>query len=156
MDYLNKGIKKKPNPADRYAYKIQDKISTVKQRFFYTVSEQGMKKKRSVKKEVLSEILRRIVDCAKPEKIILFGSAAREDMGPDSDLDLLVIKSGDYNPRTVAADIYMKLYGVGQAIDLVVVTPEQVREYSHSPYLVLYPALHEGKVLYNVRPSSTG
>lgn len=111
-----------------------------------------MKKRRSVKKE----ILRRIVDCAKPEKIILFGSAAREDMGPDSDLDLLVIKSGDYNPRTVAADIYMKLYGIGQAIDLIVVTPEQVQEYSHSPYLVLYPALHEGKVLYNVSTSSPG
>ena len=67
-----------------------------------------------------------------------------------------MIKSGDYNPRTVAADIYMKLYGVGQAIDLIVVTPEQVLEYSHSPYLVLYPALHEGKVLYDVGKASAG
>jgi predicted nucleotidyltransferase len=115
-----------------------------------------MNKKRNVKKEVLREILRRIVDSAKPEKVILFGSAARGEMGPDSDLDLLVIKSGYYNPRKVAADIYMKLYGVGQAVDLVVVTPEQVREHSQSPYLVLYPALHEGKVLYNVSTSSTG
>jgi len=102
-----------------------------------------------VKKEVLREILRRIVESAKPEKIILFGSTARRERGPESDLDLLVIKSGTYNPRTVAADIYMKLYGVGQAIDLIVVTPEQVREYGNSPYLVLYPALHEGKVLYD-------
>ena len=108
-----------------------------------------MNKKRKVNKEVLSEILRRIVNCAKPEKIILFGSTARGESGPDSDLDLLVIKSGDYNPRTVAADIYMKLYGVGQAIDLIVVTPEQVQAYGNSPYLVLYPALHEGKVLYD-------
>ena len=115
----------------------------------------SMKKQRNVKKEVLSEILRRIVEFAKPEKIILFGSSARGERGPDSDLDLLVIKSGDYNPRTVAADIYMKLYGVGQAIDLIVVTPEQAREYSQSPYQVLYPALHEGKVLYDASTASS-
>jgi len=57
----------------------------------------------------LNEILRRIVDSAKPEKIIPFGSSARGERGPGSDLDLLVIKSGNYNPRTVAADIYRKL-----------------------------------------------
>ena len=65
-----------------------------------------------------------------------------------------MIKSGTYNPRTVAADIYMKLYGVGQAIDLIVVTPEQVRRYGNSPYLVLYPALREGKVLYDASTAS--
>jgi len=110
---------------------------------------------RKIHQEVLNEILRRIVDVARPEKIILFGSTARGDRGPESDLDLLVIKSGDYNPRTVAADIYMKLYGVGQAVDLIVVTPEQVRKYASSPYLVLYPALREGKVLYDVSTVST-
>jgi len=41
-----------------------------------------MKKKRNVKKEVLREILRRIVESAKPEKIILFGSTARGEGGP--------------------------------------------------------------------------
>ncbi|MCK9631812.1 MAG: nucleotidyltransferase domain-containing protein [Methanoregula sp.] len=33
------------------------------------------------------------MDVAKPEKIILFGSAARGEMRPDSDIDLLVIKT---------------------------------------------------------------
>ena len=142
------------NPADRYAYKIQDKRFTVSGDFSIRYLSESMKKKRTIKKEVLSEILRRIVDSAKPEKIILFGSTARGDRRPDSDLDLLVIKSGNYNPRTVAADIYMKLYGVGQAVDLIVVTPEQVQEYGNSPYLVLYPALQEGKVLYDARTAS--
>ncbi len=36
--------------------------------------------------------MRRVVEAAKRDKIILFGSAARGEMGPDSDLDLLVIK----------------------------------------------------------------
>ncbi len=108
-----------------------------------------MKKTRTIPKKVLREILRRIVESASPEKIILFGSTARGDRKPDSDVDLLVIKSGTYNPRTVAADIYLKLYGVGQAVDLIIVTPEQVRELGNSPYFVLYPALLEGKVLYD-------
>jgi len=108
-----------------------------------------MKKTRTINKKVLREILRCIVESAHPEKIVLFGSTARGDRKPDSDVDLLVIKSGTYNPRTVAADIYGKLYGVGQAVDLIIVTPEQVRDLGNSPYLVLYPALHEGKVIYD-------
>jgi hypothetical protein len=43
---------------------------------------------------------------------------------------------------------------VGQAIDLIVVTPEQVREPGDFPYRVLY-ALHEGTVLYDVSTAST-
>ncbi|MDO9325800.1 MAG: nucleotidyltransferase domain-containing protein [Methanoregula sp.] len=45
---------------------------------------------------VLGEIVRRIVACASPEKIILFGSGARDEMGPDSDIDILVIKNGEF------------------------------------------------------------
>ena len=37
------------------------------------------------------------VAAAEPEKIVLFGSAARGEMGPDSDYDLLVIKRGKFN-----------------------------------------------------------
>lgn len=34
-----------------------------------------------VKRRVLSEVVRRVVEAAAPEKIILFGSAARGEMG---------------------------------------------------------------------------
>jgi predicted nucleotidyltransferase len=46
---------------------------------------------------ILADIVRRIVRAAKPEKIVLFGSAARGEMGPDSDYDVLVIKGGSIN-----------------------------------------------------------
>ncbi|HEV8717222.1 MAG TPA: nucleotidyltransferase domain-containing protein, partial [Candidatus Binatia bacterium] len=53
-----------------------------------------MREKRTVSQEKLELIIKRIVEVAQPEKIILFGSAAREEMGPNSDVDLLVIKAG--------------------------------------------------------------
>ena len=45
-------------------------------------------------KAILDEIVRRVVDAAQPDNIILFGSAARGEMGPDSDIDLLIVKKG--------------------------------------------------------------
>ena len=53
----------------------------------------------SVKKQVLDQktlddIIRRVVEVAQPERIILFGSAARGDMTQNSDVDLLIIKEG--------------------------------------------------------------
>jgi len=100
-----------------------------------------------VKQEVLDEIIRRIIEVAQPEKIILFGSAARGEMGPNSDVDLLVIKSGAHR-RRVAQAIYMNLIGVGQAVDVVVVTPEDIERYRDAFALVIEPALREGRVVY--------
>ena len=96
----------------------------------------------------LSEIIRRIVAVAAPEKIILFGSAARGEMGPNSDVDLLVVKSGVVHRGRLAEAIYMNLFGVGQAVDVVVVTPEDIEQYKDSIALVIRPALGEGKVVY--------
>lgn len=52
---------------------------------------------RSVDHASLEKIIQRIVEAAKPDKIILFGSAARGTMGPNSDVDLLVVKSGKFH-----------------------------------------------------------
>jgi len=98
--------------------------------------------------KILADIIRRIVEAAQPDKIILFGSAARGEMGPDSDFDLLVIKSGKYNRRRLTTTIYRHLRGKGAPVDVVVVTPEEVERYGASPYLIIYPALREGKVVY--------
>lgn len=53
-----------------------------------------MKRKNSaISQEVLDQIIQRVVAVAQPDTIILFGSAARGEMGPHSDVDLLVVKS---------------------------------------------------------------
>ncbi len=107
-----------------------------------------MLKKRELKKEKLEEIIRRIIQVAQPEKIILFGSAAKGTMGPHSDVDLLVIKKGEFHQGRLTGDIYMNLHGIGIAVDVILVTPEQVERYRNNHYLVIAPALRDGKEVY--------
>ena len=96
---------------------------------------------------ILANIVKQVVRAAQPEKIVLFGSAARGTMGPDSDLDLLVIKGGKFNRHRVTTAIYRHLSGA-IAVDAVVVTPEEVERYRDTHCLVICPALREGKVVY--------
>ena len=46
-----------------------------------------------VDQDTIKEIVRRIVEVAKPDRIILFGSRASGDASSGSDVDLLVVKS---------------------------------------------------------------
>lgn len=103
--------------------------------------------RRILDQETLDEIIRRIVEVARPEKIILFGSAARGKMGPHSDVDLLIIKE-EKDLRKLTARVYRRLYGVGAAVDLVMVTPQDVERYKDSHALIIKPALREGRVMY--------
>lgn len=101
----------------------------------------------------LEEIVRRVVKVAQPEKIILFGSGARETTTHPRDLDLLVITPRGVHRGRTTEEIYMSMKGVGQAVDVVVVTEEDVERYRDNPYLVIYPALREGKVIYERQPA---
>ncbi len=105
----------------------------------------------AVSADILDEIVRRIVAVADPEKIILFGSAARGEMRPSSDLDLLVVKSGVHR-RQLAQRIYRDLIGVGQAVDVVVASPDDLDRYGDSVGLVYRSALQEGETIYERKP----
>ena len=94
------------------------------------------------------DIVNRIVEVSHPEQVILFGSTARGTSGAHSDLDFLVIKSGRYNARKVAGMIYQRMRCITRSIDLVIVTPRQVKEYQDSPFCVVNPAINEGRVVY--------
>src|SRR5262249_47394965 len=106
------------------------------------------KRRSRLLKKVLNDIVARVVKASKPEKIILFGSAARGTMGPDSDVDLLVIKRGKFNRTRVIQASRRALWGVNAPVDVIVVTPEDVEQYRDASCLVMYPALREGKVVY--------
>ncbi len=101
----------------------------------------------TIDRSILEDIVCRVVEVAAPEKIVLFGSAARGDMGPDSDVDLLVVKGGVHR-RDLAGRIYENLWGVGAAVDIVVVTPDDIQRFRNSHALVIKPALREGRVVF--------
>lgn len=104
--------------------------------------------RRSPAPAVLHEAVRRVVEVAGPERIVLFGSASRGEMGPDSDIDLLIIKRGVFGKRVVAARILRALRGLPEAFDVIVATPEEIERYGESPALVFRHALQEGATLY--------
>ena len=98
---------------------------------------------------VLDEAVRRIVAAVQPQRIVLFGSAARGDMGPDSDIDLLVVVRDGVHRRRTAQALYRSLTGLGFAKDLVVATESDLRDFGNEPSFVFADALREGKELYH-------
>jgi hypothetical protein len=68
-------------------------------------------------------------------------------MGPNSDVDLLIIKKGA-DTLALMGQIYRNLHGAGAAVDAIVVTPEDVERFKDSHALVIKPALREGKIVY--------
>ena len=106
--------------------------------------------RREPDQRLLDELVKRTVVSAQPIRIILFGSAARGTMGPDSDLDLLVVVRDGVHRRRTAQTIYKSLRGIGFAKDVVVVTESDVRQFGKNPSLVIYPALSQGKEIYHV------
>ena len=113
-----------------------------------TVLDQIRRADAPVPPQALEAVVRRIVAAADPEQIILFGSAARGEMRPESDLDLLVVKGGGYDYHRVVSDIYAGLAGIDIPVEVVLVTPEQVERYRNSFCVVIHPALKEGKIIY--------
>jgi predicted nucleotidyltransferase len=97
---------------------------------------------------VLDGVIRRIAEQFSPDQIILFGSLARGDAGPDSDIDLLVLFSDVANPNKRAAELYASLLDFPRPMDIVVSTSSRFERYRNVANTVYWPASREGKVLY--------
>lgn len=97
---------------------------------------------------MLDEIVRRIVEVAHPERIILFGSAARGEMGPDSDVDVLVVKSSVPHRGRLEEEIHLNFFGLGAPVDVIVVTPEDIELHRDRIGTIIGPALQEGIEIY--------
>ena len=99
-------------------------------------------------KPVLDKIVDEIVAVADPEKIIVFGSRARRDHRSSSDVDLLVIKESSEPRYKRAVPIYGVLSDIMIPMDIVVYTPEEVREWAEVRQAFITTAIREGEVLY--------
>jgi len=98
----------------------------------------------------ISEIVRRIRAVSDPAKIVLFGSRARGDHRPDSDIDLLVIKESPLPRHRRAIPLYAALADLPLDVDaeVVVYTPAEVEEWRGASAAFVTTALREGTVLY--------
>jgi predicted nucleotidyltransferase len=96
---------------------------------------------------LIAEAGRRLANAAPDAKVILFGSHARGEAQPDSDLDLLVIEPDVKSRRAEFVRLRKELRGLEVAIDLILVTAAQVEEWGHFEGTMLNEALNEGRVL---------
>ena len=96
----------------------------------------------------IDRMVKRIVEKFRPERIILFGSHARGEAGPDSDVDLLVVMPVKGSVREKRLEIRQALHHIPVPLDLFVSRPEEFAWRKEVVGTIEWPATHEGKVLY--------
>jgi predicted nucleotidyltransferase len=99
--------------------------------------------------EWIQRITERIVRNFDPLQIILFGSHARGEARPDSDIDLLVVFAHVTNKRQAAINVRRALTDFPVPKDIIVTSPEEIARRGDLVGTVLRPALQEGKTLYD-------
>lgn len=97
---------------------------------------------------LIEEAGRRLAVAAPGAKVILFGSHARGEARPDSDLDLLVIEPDEVTKRRAeSARLRAELRGLDVALDVIVISARHAEEWGHFEGTMLNEALREGRVL---------
>jgi predicted nucleotidyltransferase len=102
--------------------------------------------------DLIGDIVRRIVQTAQPDKIILFGSRARGDARPNSDFDVLVIKESSEPRYRRSVPLYVALADLPAEVEVMVYTAEEIEEWREVPQAFVTTAVREGTTIYE-RPS---
>lgn len=98
--------------------------------------------------EAIEVMVERIAGRFSPDRIILFGSEARGNACSDSDIDLLVVLPTCDNRKAATVSIMRSLADLPVGKDIVVTSPQELETRGKLASTILYPALHEGRVLY--------
>ena len=89
---------------------------------------------------------------ANPDTVILFGSRARGDSRPDSDVDLLIVEPEPFSPQRSrcqeTARLYLALRKLAIAKGLLLYSRDEFERLKDSAHPVVGRALREGRVLY--------
>ena len=96
----------------------------------------------------LAAVTTRIVERFRPRRVVLFGSHARGEAGPESDLDLFIEMESDRRPPERASDV-AALFGLRRwPLDVVVYTPAEVERLQGVGGTLLARIEAEGRTLY--------
>jgi predicted nucleotidyltransferase len=96
--------------------------------------------------------VRRLVRRYRPEKVILFGSAAAGTADADSDIDLLIIKQTDDGYFDRLGKV-RRLLDTWQPLDVFVLTPSELQKVvAENRYFVVEEILRKGRVVYERQP----
>ena len=100
-------------------------------------------------REILEEIIHRLVQVCRPEQIYLFGSVARGEAGADSDFDIMVVVPNHAPAEKQRSRLaYQALRGTGVAADILVWTKKSFEERLHLQASLPATIMREGKLLY--------
>jgi uncharacterized protein len=104
--------------------------------------------RREIDDALIHQIVNVIVACFDPQRIILFGSRARNQARFDSDIDLFVEMDSSLNPRARSSAIYAAFEDCDWPMDVLVYTPQEVNELRGAFGTMLSIIESTGKALY--------
>lgn len=102
-----------------------------------------------ITEEKVLAAVKKIVEASNPVSIIIFGSYARRQLGPNSDLDVMVVANDKViNCRAESVRIRKALRGISMPMDIIVVRRRDLNKFADAPGLIYAAAIREGKVVY--------
>ena len=104
---------------------------------------------RVVDDALIEEITRRIVEAFHSRRVILFGSRARGDYRPDSDIDLFIEMESKEKPWKRRMKVSKLFHPRPWAMDFLVYTPREVEERKNSFASIVPDILKEGRILFD-------
>jgi uncharacterized protein len=96
----------------------------------------------------IADMVRRMVDRTSPSRVILYGSYARDEADPDSDVDLLVLFEELDNRREVVTALYESVKDIDVPKDILIATTSEYERFRTVVNTTFYCINGDGKVLY--------
>ena len=102
----------------------------------------------NVDETLLNEVVRRVLTVARPDRIILFGSAVTGQMTKDSDIDLLVVEPALASTHERRVAIRGAVGDIGYPVDVIVMRTDRFERTKRFIGGIAYPANKYGRVIY--------